>query len=423
MNIYLIIFLIILLGLLGWWLSTIRLIELPAGQTAMIGNFEEPTLVAGNTIPSIIISQDLIEDSTGLIGKTPRLDKKGSWMLTIWPQRRQEFTYRYKRFKPITDIKKSGGSIIWEPTIPTKEDGSKLYNENPSDTIALGEWKEENKRTLWVRERENIAIKFTSKDPIRGVKKAYIRFIVWDMTLATLSLYNPKEDAEKAIIDRFQEWAKDKPYFDNIQGIGWASVAGVDFIKKLNMEIYQSGIIVEGIDLFEDFIEPGSQDVYDAQEKIAKGVLLKNAATIDAQISKIEGEGVRDKQLVINEGQKNLLEIENNAAVDKDKRLKTNEIDQHNQNLENEKRVRVAQFKEETIIAVNANGTILDKVMELKKTADATLTKKYNAIARSDIHTYVEGSGSDSPTDTMDEDITGHVKANLIVPPKPGGTP
>ncbi len=423
----LIIILVVLLIPLGWWLSTLRYVKTPPGQTKMIAWFDEPMLIVGNTLPNIEITPDIIDlPADELKEIQPKIDRKGAIVWKIFPMEENVFfDYRYKHFKTIKEILATKGEIKWQPTIPLGEDGKPIYKENSTDTIALGEWKEIGKQTLFIRERESIVIKFTSKDPIRGVKKAYIRFIVWNMALATKSLYNSKEDAEKKITDMFQEWARTKGYFEDIQGIGFASidhnnVTGKQFIKDLNKEIYKSGVVVEGVDLFEDFIEPGSQDVYDAKEKEIKGKLLLKAAKIDTSIAKAQGQAAKEKQLEINKGEANRLKITNDAEVIKDKKLKQNEVDQNKKNLQNEKTIRVSEFREKTKIAVNGNGKVIDKVIKAKKTPDASTVKKWSSIEKSKITTFVDNSGRDS-TDNLDEDLTGHVTANLITLPKPEG--
>jgi|GEM_PF-6488580 len=404
MNVLQIIIVIIAVPLI-WWVSTIKLIKTPAGQTLLIGEFDKPVRVVGNTLPDLPIPSDLLP-----IGFNPirvRVDSESSWQLTIWPQQVLSFTYRHKRFKTLKMIRETNGEIVWQPTLPKGEDGKLLLEKNADETIGLGEWKEENKQSLYVREREHIALKFASKDPIRGIIKAYIKFIVYDLTLAAKSVLNPKEDAEKAIIDLFQLWARDKDYFEKIQGVSFDSIdylgkTGKDFIQGINKDIYKAGIIVEGVDFFEFIIEPDSQDVYDAKEKIAKQTSLKAAASVEADIEKIKGQGKRDYDLALNEAAKDLLEKQKAVKVSEDKDLKKNATD---------------QFKEQTEITLVANGKIIDKAIELKQTVNATEKLKYTAIQLSKLQTLVLSGGSGTD---LDEKIQAQLTANLITNKKGG---
>ncbi len=419
----LLIILILIAIALGWWLSTLRYIKIPAGQTIMFGFFDEPTIVAGNTLPEIPITPKLLDRTEDELKKMkPRLDKKGAILWKIFPMQKGHFDYRYKHFKPIGEIKKTGGEIRWQPEVPLNPDGTPQYKENPDYVVALGEWKEVGKLSLHREEHESIIINFTSQEMIRGAKKALIRILVYDMPLFTRSLYNLKEGMEKKIVDRFQQWARTKNYFDHILGIGWQTVefdgtSGEDFIKNLNEELFLKGCLIIGIDLFEDYIYQSSQDVYDAKEKWFKEGFLKKSAQIDAEVERIKGEGIRDKQLAINQGEENRLAIVNAAEIKKDKELKANETDQYRQKLDLEKENELAIFNAQTDKTVEANGKILNKAIELKQTPDETLKHKYSSIRFSNVTTLIETGTRDS-VDNLDENIVAHATANLITLPK-----
>lgn len=349
--------------LLLLWASTIRLVEPPTGQLMVVQRFRKHVRVFDNTPPISLPENHLSDKAKWAIRNhvgIPTSD--ASWHLVAWPDSIATSEFRYKKFRPLSSVQTTGGIVAWQP----KKDLSDKQAMSP-DTIVLGEWKEDNKTSLFKREREDIVISFRSKDGVNAVVKGYIKFFVWDVSAAISATYQFKADPEKTIADLFQNWAKDKKYFEDINGISFETVnSGTPtLLQKLNDQIYLTGVVIEDVELTEFIIDPDSKDVAEEHEKKLKAGIKLATATTDKARLKVEGEGERDKQFELNKAEQDKLDKEREVAVQKDKELKGNET---------------AQYKKMKEIDVKNNGLLIDKLAEFKTVPDQTEIEKAKAL-------------------------------------------
>lgn len=353
-------------------------------------------MIVGCGIPKIVISPDRLDPALGVT--EIRIHSQHSWQATIWPYSFASFEYRYKKFRTLDEVRTTGGKPEWQPSIEKDTDGKLVKKENGPDTIVLGEWKETNKKSLFAREREEIVIHFRSSDGIQAVVKAYIKFLVWDVSAAISATYQFKVDPEKTIIDKFQDWAKNKKYFTDINGISFEKMDENDlnaknFFTDLNKSIYMTGVIVEDVELTEFIIEPDSKDVAEAQEKIIESQFLLQAEEIEADRKEKVGEGNRRQKEKENLATKDLLEKEAAVAVSKDKELKQNEV---------------GQYQKMKKIDLNVNGKLLTKLEEYKKVGDKTEIAKYRALGKV-TGTLVLHEASSKGGSNLDDVIEGNI--------------
>lgn len=394
----LLIFLFIL-GILSLvWLSTLHFFTPNSGQLAIQKHFETYVGVIGD-VPKIEIPKKRLDTITQKAVKKIIVDDKVStWKFFIYPNGIETFEYRYKKFRTLEEIRNTGGAVVWQPSIEKDKDGKPVKKENGPETIGLGEWKEPKKASLFVREREDIIIKIRSKDGINAVVKGYIKFLVWDMMAAASATYQFKYDPEKNIIDQFQDWAKEKDYFKDINGVSFEKIDNADdFFKKLNRDIYVTGVIVEDVELTEFLIEPDSKDVAEAQELKIKNEFLRQAEEQEKQRKILEGEGNRLRQEQENIAQEDLQKKLAGVDVDKDRKLKENEV---------------MQFKKEQEIKLKNNKVLIDKLSEYKGVEDVTETKKAEHLGKVTgtviLHEKGSGSGSNLDDKLLEAEVIGN---------------
>lgn len=416
MNIYLLIPLCIVAIALAWWLSTIRLITPTSGQLMGIAWFEEITTVVGNGIPKDPISfKDLDGNPLKL-----RIDKEStSSLLIIWPQKLFVFDYRYKKFKTLKEIRETGGQLRWQPTAEKDENG-KLIPNSP-ETIALGEWKEVNKKTLFSKERDDIKLPFQSKDGIQGVGKGYIKYRVWEYSLAVSTMHDIKTDPEKAIADLYRNWASTKDYIKDIKGATFEDIDNYkEFLINLNKEIYTSGTIVEGIYVEEFFIEPGSRDVLEKQEEARKAELdqLTQAEKNKVLVLQASGDAAAKTILANNQAANSKVIAEADGENKKTIGMKENEVKVDLQRKLND--AEVALIQSETDIQLEAAKKVIDKMIEYKGKEDTTAVNRIKELPRlkeNATFVYVEGNSSDN-LEQFDDELVKQTVANLITKKK-----
>jgi hypothetical protein len=407
---------IIILILIGtglfFWLRTIRFHEPEEGQLYVLKWFNRHIAIIGCGVVNIPISPDRLDPGildTDQPVATPiavRVDMTTSFMITIWPLRGAVFEYRYKKFRTRKKVAETGGVPVWEPYVGLDNNKRPVKDTSPN-TIILGEWVERDKTSLFVRERDEIVIHIRSIDGVEAVVKGYLKYLVWNMSRAISTTYQAKADPEKAIIDRFQDWAKNKKYFKEIQGISFEKIEANNartFFRELNESIYATGVIVEDVELTQFIIEPQSQDVADALEGIIENEFLKDAEVIESERKKIEGQGNQDKQMLENIAAEDLLKRQSTVAVMQDKGLKQNEVD---------------QYRAEKAIDLENNAKLIDKLGEYKKIPDITEVDKYKHLGKTKgtvvIHEANSAGGSN-----LDDVLEGNIISKSIKPTKGG---
>lgn len=334
----------------------------------VIKRFEKHLETFGNIVGITIPTKKLGPLSKATVTEIRVDDKKSAWRLLIWPESIAMFEYRYKKFRPLSAVRSSGGIVVWEPPIDIDKAGKPVKTANDPDTIVLGEWVEYRKQSLFVREREDFVIRFRSKDGINATVKGYIKFLVWDVSAAISATYQFKVDPEKVIIDQFQNWAKNKDYFSGINGISFEKMDGADkFFEDLNDDIYATGVIVEDVELTEFIIEPNSKDIAEAQELKLKNELRKAAEKIESERKEIEGEGNKAKKLAENLAEEDLQKREAAVAAEKDKLLKVNET---------------TQYTEMRKVDLENNVKLITKLMKYKGTVDETEVQKARELGK-----------------------------------------
>jgi hypothetical protein len=398
----------ILLVILNVWLSTLRFHKPKQGQLMILKEFEKHVLKIGNGIPKIPIPANRFDlaanrDSDGS-EVAIRVDVSWSWVITIWPYSIETFEYRYKKFRSRKEVLETKGETRWEHPMSVNNDGKLVYDEDP-ETEILGEWKDPKKKSLFVREREDFVIKFRSKDGIEATVKGYLKLLVWDISYATSATYQFKSDPEKAITDRFQEWAKDKEYFKEIQGISFESISGAEtFFKELNKSIYLTGSLVEDVEFTEWLKSPKSDDIAEAQELIIKNSFEYSAAEIGAKTQEKIGEGNKNRKLQENLGEKDLLEKQAVVEVNKDKDLKRNQTD---------------QYKEQEKINLGNNKKLLTKLEKYKKVPDRTEVRKFKYLGKTKGTIVINDSGLKNSS--VDDVVQGNIITKSSLTKQPGG--
>jgi hypothetical protein len=426
---------LIIIGIaITFWLSTIRFFTTTQGQLSVLTFLGEHISVIGIGIPEIEVAKikvgtlEILDNATAK-DVVIRIDSQRPFQITAIPYKIATFDYSYKKYKTLKEVRETNGKIRWQPTPEKDKDDKKI--ENGPDTIVLGEWKEIARTGLYLREREESYIPFQSQDGVLGVIGCYIKFFVWDMSLAISTTHNFKTDPEKAIIDTTQNWAKSKNYLNDIKGVSFEGVILSDqtFLQQLNRDIYLTGIIVEGIEFTSFYVEPESRDVLEAQEKIEKNKILFLAEESNKKLKEKQAEGdalkttiaakatadsinmvaaAKAQEIEITGKAKNLIE------TDLDKKLKTNEVDQLKTKLETERENAVKEFDSKTKITLEANSKVIEKIGELKKIPDATEKAKYDALALSKVTTLMMPGADNTSGDKLDELLQSQIITNQI---------
>lgn len=413
---------LIILGVIALlWLVTIRFFTPIQGETSIVAFFNKHLRIVGVGIPEITIRKEILPET--IWDKVLKEDLKtvkvqvddstSSLKVTMFPQKIVSFPYKYKKIKTLKEVERSNGEIRWQPDLEKKQDGTLLKTKNDPTTLVLGEWTE-TKRSLFVRERDQIGLKFKSGDGVSGMQEAYIKYIVWNMSRAISSVHNFKDDPEKAIQTEFASYAKDKDFITQIQGFNFRDYAGADdFLRKTNEDIWMTGILVEDIEFGEVYLHPDSRDIIEKQEKIKKAQIDQKAAVEEAKTLAIQGKGEADKTRAIAEGTADAIKItavaeaqrvekvgtaENAVAVDKDKQLKKNETD---------------QFREKQDIQLRNNGVLIDKLAIYKGVIDKTEVKKWEFLGKLR-GTLVMKDGSTEGSSLDDKLLENNILGNTI---------
>ena len=177
------IFIIFLIAIvIALWLSTIHFYQPEEGQLSVIKRFKTHITIVGVGIPDIPIPKEIF-DVPGVDPKI-KIDSSKSFYFLIWPYSIGLFDYRYKKFRTLKEIRTTNGEVRWQPLIPKDKTGIATKTTNDPDTIALGEWKEIKKSSLFAREREDIAIPFLTRDGYRGTAFGYLKYIVYNYSAA-----------------------------------------------------------------------------------------------------------------------------------------------------------------------------------------------------------------------------------------------
>lgn len=412
---------LIIIGItLALWLSTISLTQPDQGQLSILTYFNKHIMIVGNGIPDIAITKEIF-DVPGVTLPKIKIDGQRAFYITIWPFGIETFEYRYKRFRTLKEVTESKGSIRWQPKT---KDGTP----NTVDTMVLGEWKESNKKSLFVREREEIAIPFLSLDGYRGTVFAYMKYLVWDCSAAISTTYQFKTDPEKSTIDKFQKWARGVKYLTKLYGVSFDELPdGREFIRKVNANIYLTGVLLEDIEFFDFVLDPESQDLLEAQEKIKKANIDLAEAKILQNVAEALGEGEKKKKKKIAEGDAYAIDktgrATNTIQIALDKNLKSNEVAQFKSKQSIERENEVKEFKAKTQITLSANGKIIEKIKQLKKTPDATMVRKYTALGgMNNLNTLILHGDTSGGGDKLDELLESNILANQIINPKKGGS-
>lgn len=372
------------------WFITLRFFTPIQGETSIVAFFNKHIRIIGVGIPEITIRKEILPESIWDIvlksdKKTVKVqvdDSTSSIKVTLFPQKIVSFPYKYKKIKTLKEVEQSNGEIRWQPELEKKQDGTLLKTKNDPTTMVLGEWTE-TKKSLFVRERDQIGLKFKSGDGVSGMQEAYIKYIVWNMSRAISSVHNFKDDPEKAIQTEFASYTKDKDFITQIQGFNFRNYAGADdFLRRTNEDIWMTGVLVEDIEFGEVYLNPDSRDIIEKQEKIKKAKIDQLAAIEEAKTLEIQGKGEANKTRAIAEGNADAIRTtaaaeaesvqkvgtaENTVAVDKDKQLKRNETD---------------QFKEKQDIQLKNNGKLINKLAKYKGVIDQTEVKKWEFLGK-----------------------------------------
>lgn len=425
--------LIILLLLVILWVVTGKFPTPPQGETMIVGWFQSHSKTIGIGIPEVTIDESNIPEElrdTLLYQKRP-IDPNGhrqvkiaiddttsSFLILLWPKRVISFFYKRKKFKTLKEIKETKGEIRWQPSIPKDTNGKPIKTENDPETMALGEWTEKM-TSLYVREREEIGLKFISRDGIKGIKKAYMKLIIWNQSRAISSVKNFKDDPEKAVFDLFQHYAKEQDFYEGIQGFSFEYYKERQkFLQETNKDIWMTGVLLEDIEFEETYLEPESVDILEEREKIQKEKIKQQVAEESIKTKQREGEALAAKQLAEAQGyQKSQAlkadadadyaektgKVNNAIEVEKDERLKTN---------------YTRQYQELKKIDLENGGKLIEKLGEYKGIEDKTEVEKMKALGNVKGTVVYHEGGSASGSKLDDKILEGLLIANQTVNPK-----
>ncbi len=414
--------------ILAVWLSTLRIYEPPSGELSTLRFFKWNIMVLGIDIPDVRIDPKRFN----VPGKNLQIkvDGKRPIYVLIYPLNIAIFSYRYKKFRTLKEVEETGADLRWEPLIPKDEKTKKpIADKNDPKTIVLAEWKEPRKKTLFVLEREDVVFPFLTKDGYRGVAFGYMKYITWNMAAAISNTYQFKNDPEKAALDKFQKWTRGVDYLTKVYGVSFDELPEADeFYQDINAENYISGAILQGIEFTDFKLDPESQDLLEEQENIKKASIKLQAATITAKVVEKEGEGLKNRQKQIADGESYAItkkgSADNTVKITLDKSLKANETLQYKQKQQIERENDVKEYRAKKQIDLSNNSKLLTKIGSLKRIPEKTYVEmqklKYAGLGKlTNLSTLIlhEDTKPESPGSTIDEMLEANIVSNQIVHP------
>jgi hypothetical protein len=425
--------LLAILALLVWWLTTLKLYEPENGQLAVLTKFGKHIKVIAVGVPEEEVEVKDKDGTTILIlglgySRAPEKDSernyvlpvviKASWMLLIWPFGIEIFPYAYKRHKTLKEIRETKGELRWTPE--TERDATGREIPLSEDTMALGLWKEENKTSLFFREREDARFPFrTGGDGVQGNFSAFLMFFIWNPSAAISAVKDFKADHEKAAIDLFRHWAgkPEREYLRDVQGISFDKIKDADvnaeaFFWDINRENYHVGVFLEDIKLEEPYLYKAGRDVLEQKELATKNLYAQAATEIanktaimvadtDAEVTKKRGEA--EAKVIAIKG-----ESENKVAQE---------------NRLNEVAAEVQKEEKITAIKLDAAGKVIDKAIEYKEKEDVTEVKKWEGAGKTNGTLVIVEGKKNQDNSQFDDLLVGNAISSLIGnKQKQGGT-
>jgi hypothetical protein len=422
-------FTIILLALIAvavLWLSTLQMYNPEQGQLAVLTLFgkhvkiiavgipeQEVTIENSDGTPQIVLGIGYTRDPQSTVRNyVLPLVTESSWMLLIWPYGIDKFPYSYKRHKTLDEVNTTKGEPRWKPERARDAEGKELPLSK--DTIVLGYWKEEEKKSLFFREREEIRLPFrTGKDGIEGNFSAYLQFFIWNVSAAISAVKDFKADHEKAAIDLFRHWAgnKDREYLKDVQNISFDKIEGKKgtntdaktFFRDINRDNYHIGVFLEDIKLEDPYVSLSGRDILEAKELQTKNEYFQKATEVSNATAVMIAQ--KDAKVIEMKGEAEAKVIEVKGIAD-------NKVAQENRL--NEVTAEVSKEKQVTEIKLDAAGKIIDKAIEYKKEKDVTEVQKWEGVGKTQGTVVIVEGKKNEENSQVDDLLVANAIGNII---------
>ena len=78
----------------------------------------------------------------------PRIDQDTAWKISIFPDGPLTFRYQYQKRATLEKVLSTGGTPVWQPSLPLNEKTGERKKEHEPSTIVLGQWTEDFKKSI-----------------------------------------------------------------------------------------------------------------------------------------------------------------------------------------------------------------------------------------------------------------------------------